>query len=78
MVRNVEGLTTKVLNERLAKLQRYGLVARQVYPEKPPRVEYHFTKLGKAFLTIIDAIDELQNTLTKEYLVSDITDRTIE
>lgn len=66
MVRAVEGLTTKVLNERLAKLQRYGLVSRQVYPEKPPRVEYHFTKFGKAFLTIIDAIDELQNTLTKE------------
>lgn len=75
MVRAVEGLTTKVLNERLSKLQRYGLVARLVYPEKPPRVEYHFTKVGEAFVKIIDAIDELQNTLIMDNPDADIVDR---
>jgi len=75
MVRAVDGLTTKVLNERLAKLQRYGLVARQVYPEKPPRVEYHFTKLGLEFIRIIDAINDLQSTLTMGNSDLDIADR---
>ncbi len=63
MVRAVEGLTTKVLNERLNKLQRYGVLERVVFPEKPPRVEYQFTEFGAKFLKIIDAINELQNDI---------------
>ena len=60
MVRETDGLTTKVLNERLTKLQRYGILERTVFPEKPPRVEYQFTQFGRKFLKIIDAINELQ------------------
>jgi DNA-binding HxlR family transcriptional regulator len=63
MVREIEGLTTTVLNERLNKLQRYGLLDRLVFPEKPPRVEYRFTKFGGKFLKIIDAIYELQDDI---------------
>ena len=63
MVHAVEGLTTKVLNERLNKLQRYGVLEREVFPEKPPRVEYGFTAFGEQFLKIIDAINELQNDI---------------
>lgn len=60
MVHAIEGLTTKVLNERLSKLQRYGILERTVFPEKPPRVEYHFSEFGRKFLKVIDAIDKLQ------------------
>ena len=63
MVNAVEGLTTKVLNERLNKLQRYGVLERVVFPEKPPRVEYGFTEFGEKFLKVIDAINELQNDI---------------
>ena len=41
LVRTAEGLTTKVLNERLSKLVRYGVLEKISYPEIPPRVEYH-------------------------------------
>jgi DNA-binding HxlR family transcriptional regulator len=40
---SLPGLSTKVLNERLRKLQRYGIVSRTAYPEVPPRVEYALT-----------------------------------
>ncbi len=54
------GIDTKVLNERLSKLQRYGILERTVFPEKPPQVEYHFSEFGRKFLKVIDAIDKRQ------------------
>ena len=38
MQRSVSGLSAKVLNERLRKLLRYGIIERQVYAEVPPHV----------------------------------------
>lgn len=57
--RHIIGLTTKVLNERLRKLLRYGIIDRQVYPETPPKVEYQLTSFGQKFGKILDAIQEL-------------------
>ena len=45
--RSTEGLTAKVLNERLVKLVNFGIVERVSYPEIPPRVEYRLTPFGK-------------------------------
>ncbi|WP_461480532.1 winged helix-turn-helix transcriptional regulator [Porticoccus sp.] len=63
MQRQVAGLTTKVLNERLAKLSRYGIIDKTVYPESPPRVEYSFTEFGRQFLQIIDVVNRVQREL---------------
>lgn len=59
MQRAVAGLSTKVLNERLAKLCRYGVLDRTAYPEIPPRVEYDLTPFGRRFVAILDQIAEL-------------------
>lgn len=40
MVKNVEALTTKVLNQCLQKNIEFGILARISYDEVPPRVEY--------------------------------------
>lgn len=40
------GLTSKVLNDRLRKLESYGLISREVFPEVPPRVEYKLSMSG--------------------------------
>ena len=54
------GLSTKVMNERLVKLARFGILQRQVFAEVPPRVEYRFTDFGQQFLTVLRAIDQLE------------------
>ena len=56
----VPGLSTKVLNERLRKLMRFGILEKRSYPETPPRVEYGLTDFGLRFSKILDAIDVLE------------------
>lgn len=65
MERQVEGLTTKVLNERLKKLVNYGIIRRNAYPEIPPRVEYELTLFGKKFVNILEEIEKLDRELDK-------------
>lgn len=59
----VEGLTAKVLNERLKKLSRYGILDKTVYPESPPRVEYRLTGFGQRFSALLDEIEQLERSL---------------
>lgn len=66
MQRSTDGLSAKVLNERLAKLQRFGLVEKVIYPVSPPHVEYNFTERGREFLKVVDAVQELQRRLDRE------------
>lgn len=59
----IDGLTAKVLNERLRKLQRYGILNKRSYPEVPPRVEYSLTSFGRKFSVILDQIARLDGEL---------------
>jgi len=63
MVRNVEGLTTKVLNECLRKNLDFGIIDRVAYPEVPPRVEYQITVFGRKFIRILDELEALQREI---------------
>lgn len=65
MVRNVEGLTTKVLNVCLKKNIEFGILQRLSFNELPPRVEYHVTEFGRKFLTITESIEQLQREIDK-------------
>lgn len=64
MVRNVDGLSTKVLNECLRKNMEFGILERVSFHEVPPRVEYAVTDFGKKFTRILDDIEKLQTELT--------------
>ena len=46
LVDNIPGLSKKVLTSTLRKLERSGIVSRQVYADIPVRVEYKLTPLG--------------------------------
>ena len=59
----VAGLTAKVLNERLRKLSRYGILDKTVFPESPPRVEYRLTEFGQRFSALLDDIEQLEAAL---------------
>ena len=60
ITRALDGLSTKVLNERLSDLVNFGIVNKISYPEIPPRVEYKFTEFGLRFIKILDTMDELE------------------
>ena len=60
MVRSVEGLSTKALNECLRRLLEFDLIVKTVFPEVPPRVEYAMTAKGRRLLGIFDAMDRLE------------------
>lgn len=64
--RAIPGISTKMLNERLRKLVRFGILERRVFPETPPRVEYHFTPFGRRFLPLIDQVEALERELGVE------------
>ena len=57
------GLSKKVLNERLKKLVRFGILERQAYAEVPPRVEYRLSPFGRKFARLIRDIEALQRDL---------------
>ncbi len=63
MVRSVEGLSTKVLNECLKRNVEFGILDKQMFNELPPRVEYQVTPFGKKFLLILDQLESLQNEI---------------
>lgn len=59
----VDGLSAKVLNERLTKLVRFGILSKSVFAEVPPRVEYRMTRFGDKFSKLLDAVDQLQQSV---------------
>lgn len=61
--RSIEGISTKVLNERFNKMLRYGIMEKTIYPEVPPRVEYQLTEFGYKFVAILNQIDKLQTEI---------------
>jgi DNA-binding HxlR family transcriptional regulator len=50
---NIEGITPKVLTERLRELQRFGIIRRKIVSEYPIRIEYEMTDLGREFEPVL-------------------------
>jgi DNA-binding HxlR family transcriptional regulator len=52
--RSLEGISPRTLSLRLRALEEEGIVARDTYPEVPPRVEYALTEKGVALVPLIE------------------------
>ncbi|MEX0973011.1 MAG: helix-turn-helix domain-containing protein [Solirubrobacterales bacterium] len=52
--RSLEGISPRTLSLRLRALEEEGIVARNTFPEVPPRVEYALTEKGQALVPLID------------------------
>lgn len=62
LLRRFDGLSPKVLNERLAKFQRFDIVSREVIGERAPfEVRYAFTAFGERFAGLIREVRKLQS-----------------
>jgi DNA-binding HxlR family transcriptional regulator len=59
LLRENQGLSTKVLNQCLTRLVEYKILRKQNYAEIPPKVEYHLTSFGQDFLRILSNFEEL-------------------
>jgi DNA-binding HxlR family transcriptional regulator len=46
----------KVLVQQLRELEAHGVVARKVFAEVPPRVEYSMTRLGRSLKPVVGAL----------------------
>src|SRR5437773_11454410 len=69
----VEGLSDRVLSDRLRELEAEDIVERVVYPQIPVRVEYRLTEKGRDLRPVVQAIHEwaqhwieLPHTLTED------------
>jgi DNA-binding HxlR family transcriptional regulator len=54
--RSLEGISPRTLSLRLRALEEAGIVARQTFPEVPPRVEYALTDKGRALVPIVETM----------------------
>jgi DNA-binding HxlR family transcriptional regulator len=54
--RRIDGISQRMLTLTLRKLERDGLVSRNVRPTTPPQVEYELTKLGRSLSGPINAL----------------------
>src|SRR3954447_8633898 len=56
--RAIPAVSQKMLIQQLRELERDGIVARTVYPQVPPKVEYRLTAWGQAMCPALDALLE--------------------
>jgi DNA-binding HxlR family transcriptional regulator len=54
--RAIPAISQKMLIQQLRQLEADGVVARQVYPEVPPRVEYSLTDWGQSLCPALAAL----------------------
>jgi DNA-binding HxlR family transcriptional regulator len=56
--RSLNGISQKVLNEKLKELEEDGLISKTIYPEVPPKVEFRLTEMGEKLLPILMELEE--------------------
>ena len=54
--RRIPAISQSMLTAQLREMEQDGLVARQIYAEMPPRVEYTLTELGHSLKPVIQSL----------------------
>jgi DNA-binding HxlR family transcriptional regulator len=71
ILENIEGITPKVLTERLRELEKFGIIKRRIVSEYPIKVEYELTDLGKAFEPVLLAAGSFSMRYMPEVVFKD-------
>jgi DNA-binding HxlR family transcriptional regulator len=66
-----ERIPSNILADRLKRLEREGIVRKELYQERPPRYEYHLTEKGQRLGPVLHAMltwgsTYVPGTLSKE------------
>ena len=54
---SLAGVAPNTLSARLKTLEAQGVIARRLYSEHPPRLEYHLTEKGKSLGPVLKALN---------------------
>lgn len=54
--RYLGSITDRTLSQNLKELEANHLIARQVYPRIPPKVEYRLTERGESLMQVLDQL----------------------
>lgn len=54
--RKIPDASRRVLNIQLNELEEHELIAKVIYPQVPPKVEYSLTEFGKSLIPVISAL----------------------
>lgn len=65
LMADIPGVSPKVFSARLKRLERDGILTRQVMPTSPPTVEYSLTDLGQELTPAIEAIVQVGHKLKR-------------
>ena len=57
--RRIEGISTKMLTERLRLLEQEGILFRHYEPTVPPQVTYGLTERGQELIGVLDQLNDL-------------------
>ena len=68
---SIEGITPKVLAERLRELEKLGIIKRRIVSEYPIRIEYGLTDLGRAFEPVLLAVGAFSMRYMPEVVFKD-------
>jgi len=58
LLRDMPGVSQKMLTQHLRELENDGLIARRDFGEQPPRVEYELTSSGRGLMPVLLAARE--------------------
>ena len=63
LIKEIGGISPRILTKQLKEMESDGIVKRTSYPEIPPRVEYSITEKGQSLGPILKAMADwgLQN-----------------
>ena len=53
LLKNLDGISQKVLTDSLRSMEFDGIITRTVFPEVPPHVEYALSELGETLRPLI-------------------------
>ena len=66
LMKEIEGISPRILTKQLKEMEADGIICRTSYPEIPPRVEYSITEKGRSLGPILMAMADwgLKNVFT--------------
>ena len=56
LLKDIEGISKKMLTSQLRELEKDGMLKRKIYAQVPPKVEYSLTELGRSMKAVTNAM----------------------